>query len=118
MTRGGVVPWGRNRNWVCEIAVTCAIAVCMLAFGLKKTFTTAIPLSDCDSMWSMSFTSVVKARSVVVVIRFAISCGARPWKFQTMLITGMSMSGKMSVGVRKITMGLRMSNTRAITMNV
>src|SRR5215468_6358009 len=69
-------------------------------------------------MWSMSFTSVVRARSVVVVIRFDISCGDRPWKFQTMLMTGMSMSGKMSVGVRKITMGLRMSNTKAITMNV
>ena len=35
----------------------------MFAFGWKKTLTTAMPGSDCDSMCSMSFTSVVKPRS-------------------------------------------------------
>ncbi len=58
--------------------MTCAIALSMFACGWKKTFTTAIPFSDCDSMCSMSSTSVVRARSVTDVIRFPMSSEESP----------------------------------------
>jgi hypothetical protein len=35
MIRGGVVPWGRKRNWVCDTAVICAMAVAMRDVGLE-----------------------------------------------------------------------------------
>ena len=51
-------------------------------------------------MCSMSLTVVVSARSNGVVMRPAIWSGGRPVYDQTTPITGMRMSGKMSVGVR------------------
>ena len=76
MISGGVVPGGNCRNWVCEIAVICAIAFSIFACGWKNTFTTAIPFRDCDSLCSMSSTVVVRVRSVSVTIRLAMS-----WEF-------------------------------------
>ncbi len=58
-----------------------------------------MPLSDCDSMWSMSLTVVVMPRSLLVTMRLAISGAERPVKFHTTVTTGMSMLGKMSVGI-------------------
>ena len=66
MISGGVVPWGNCRSCVCETAVICAMARSMLALGWKKTLTTAMPFSDCDSMCSMLSTVVVSVRSVNV----------------------------------------------------
>ncbi len=60
------------------MAVTCAIAVSMLAPGWKKTFTTAMPFSDCDSMCSMSSTVVVSERSVRLMMRLLISSALSP----------------------------------------
>ena len=51
----------------------------------------------------MSLTLVVKARSVGrVSTRRSMSSGEMPVNDQTTLTTGMSMSGKMSVGMRDI----------------
>src|SRR4051812_41010557 len=61
-----------------------------------------MPYSDCDSMCSMLSTVVVRLRSVMEMILSAISCGGSPLKFQMMLTTGISMFGKISVGVRTI----------------
>src|SRR3984957_6841054 len=66
----------------------------------------------------MSLTRVVSARSVVVVIRSDMSSGESPPYCQTMLITGMSISGKISVGGRRMTMGLRIRINSAITTKV
>ena len=63
MTSGGVVPGGIVRSTVWAMAVTCDTAASMCAFGWKKTFTTEMPASVCDSMCSMSLTVVVTARS-------------------------------------------------------
>jgi len=52
------------------------------------------------------------------VIRPSISSGFRPVNCQATAITGMLMLGKMSVGVRRITTGLRMRIRSARTMNV
>ena len=73
-----MVPAGNCLSWVWEIAVICAIARSMLAFGCRNTLTTAIPYSDCDSTCSMLSTIVVSARSVTLTIRSLISLGTRP----------------------------------------
>jgi hypothetical protein len=78
MTSGGVTPGGNWRSIVCSIAVTCAIAVWMFAFGWKKTLISEIPASDCDSMCSMSLTVVVRLRSFCAVIREPISGAESP----------------------------------------
>src|ERR1700709_819629 len=66
----------------------------------------------------MSLTVVVSARSNGVVMRPDIWSGGRPVYCQTTPITGMRISGKMSVGVRIAARGpmIRMSN--ASTTNV
>ena len=61
--KGGFVPGGMPRSTACEMAVTWPSASSMLTPGWKKTLTTAIPRSDCDSMCSMSLTFVVSERS-------------------------------------------------------
>src|ERR1700733_822272 len=110
MIKGGVVPGGNWRNWVCDTAVICAMAVAIVTLGWKYTFTTATPTSDCDSIWSILSTVVVSVRSVRVTMRLAISTAERPLYCQTMLTTGMSMLGKMSVGVFRIESGPMISS--------
>jgi hypothetical protein len=118
MISGGVVPGGSWRTCVCEIATTCASAVWMFAFGWKKILMTDTPESDVDSMCSMSLTVVVRLRSVCPVRRLPISCGERPRKFHTTEITGMSISGKMSVAMRFSVSGVASRMSIAITMKV
>ena len=79
---------------------------------------TAMPLRDCDSVCSTSLTSVAMPRSTLPVMRCSISCGSRPVKVQTRLMTGILISGKMSVGVRSKTTGVRRMITSAITIKV
>src|SRR5882762_7335513 len=90
----------------------------MFAVGCKNTLTIAIPLSDCDSMCSILSTVVVRARSVMLTIRSAISSGTRPLKVQIMLTTGMLMFGNISVGVRTIASVPMMRMSMATTTNV
>ena len=118
MISGGVVPGGRLRTVVCTMAVACASAVWMFACGWKKILMTPTPFTDCDSMCSMLLTVMVMPRSELVMMRSAISSGANPAKFQTTLMTGILMSGKMSTGVRTMTRGISRMMTRAITTNV
>ena len=63
MIVGGVMPGGICFTTVCEIEVTCAVAVRMSVPGWKKIFTMPAPGSDCDSMCSMLLTAVVSWRS-------------------------------------------------------
>src|SRR6267142_3699537 len=112
------MPAGSWRRMVCDIAVTCALAVSRRAFGCKKIFTIAWPFTVVDSMCSMLSTVVVRTRSYWVVIRPSISSGFRPVNCQATAMTGMSTLGKISVGVRRMTTGLRMRIKSARTMNV
>ena len=48
----------------------------------------------------MSLTVVVKARSLMVIMRRSMSSGDMPAKDQMTLTTGMLISGKMSVDIR------------------
>jgi len=87
-------------------------------FGWKKTLMTPTPGIDCDSMCSMSLTVVVKARSVVVMTRASMSVTERPVNDQMTLTTGMSTSGKMSVGVRTIVTAPNSTISTATITNV
>ena len=100
------------------MAVIWATPAEALALGWKNTLTTATPGRLCDSMCSMSLTVVVMARSLVVTIRFSMSSGDNPPYDQMMLTTGTSITGKMSVGVRKIVSTPRSAMNRAMTTNV
>src|SRR6201996_6983792 len=66
----------------------------------------------------MSLTVVVSERWNGEVIRPAIWSGGRPVYCQTTPITGMRMSGKISVGVRSAARGPRISSRSASTTNV
>src|SRR5437016_3449028 len=118
MMRGGWVPGGSWRRMVCDTAVTCALAVSSRAFGCRKIFTIDWPLTVVDSRCSMLSTVVVSTRSNWVVIRPSISSGFRPVNCHATAITGMSMFGKMSVGVRRMSTGLSNKMSTARTTNV
>ena len=102
MMNGGVVPGGKQRNCTWLMAVTWATALPMFTCGWKKILMIPMPLSDCDSMCSMSLTVVVMPRSLLETMRLAISCAERPVKFQTTVTTGISILGKMSVGIDRM----------------
>ena len=69
-------------------------------------------------MCSMSLTVVVSARWKCSMTRPAIWSGGRPVYCQTTAITGMRISGKMSVGVRIAESGPTIRISRARTTNV
>ena len=78
MISGGVMPGGRPRTVAWQIAVICAMAMSIFTFGWKNTLITPIPLSDWDSMCSMSLTVVVIPRSLMVTMRDAICSADMP----------------------------------------
>ncbi len=96
------MPGGSGRRMVCDSAVISAIDVSTRVPGCRNTLMTATPGYDVDSMCSMSLTVVVIARSSIVTMRSAISCGGIPVYDQTTLTTGMSMNGKMSLRIATI----------------
>src|SRR5689334_6376894 len=118
MLIGGVVPGGMVRSRVWLMAVTSALAAPMLASGWKKTRIRPTPASDCDSMCSMLLTVVVIARSEMVTIRPSTSFGESPLNCQMTEMTGMLISGKMSMGVRAIVSTPPMAMSIAMTMKV
>src|SRR5208282_4312284 len=102
MMKGGVVPGGRLRNCTWLIEVTCATALATLTCGWKKILMIAMPFSDCDSICSMSLTVVVIPRSLLNTMRLAIWSAESPVYCQTTVTTGMSMFGKISVGIERM----------------
>src|ERR1700722_11151123 len=78
----------------------------------------ACPFTVVDSMCSMLSTVVVSIRSNGAVSRPSNSSGFMPENCHATAITGISMFGKISVGVRKIMMGLRTKMSTARTMKV
>ncbi len=57
------MPAGIALSTVCEIEVTCAVAVRMSTLGWKKILTMPMPLSEVLSTCSMSLTVVDRTRS-------------------------------------------------------
>src|SRR5580704_10658156 len=106
MMNGADVPGGMLWSWLCEMLVICALAVSMLAPGCRNVLMISRPFSVIDSVCSMLLTTVVILRSTFVVIRPSISSAFMPVYCQMEARTGISIFGKMSVGVREITKGL------------
>ena len=109
MMSGGWVPGGIWRMEVCETAVICAIGDVHFAPGWKKILVMLVPLTVCDSMCSMSsdgggqhaFVHAGQcAFHLLGVQAGVVPQGPRPPGYSTL--------GKMSVGVRRITTGLKM----------
>jgi hypothetical protein len=73
-----VVPGGEYASCTCETAVICDMDRSWSASGWKKYFTTAVPLTDCDSVCSTSLTVVCATRSENNTMRLAISSGRMP----------------------------------------
>ena len=115
---GGVMPGGSTRSTVWETAVTWETAASMLVPGWKNTLMTAMPFSDWDSMCSIPATVVVMARSSIVTMRRSMSSGPRPLYCQMEVTTGMSISGKMSVAMRRSDSTPNTTTRMAPTMNV
>ena len=106
----------RSSVWL--IAVICATAASIFVPGWKYTRITAAPDSEVLSMCSMPLTVVVIARSLIIVMRRSISSGEMPPYDQITLTTGMSTSGKMSVGMRRIDTMPSSATTIAATTKV
>src|SRR3954453_3725476 len=118
MMNGGLIPGGSCRSEPFAVDPIWAIAASTLTPGWKNVLTTATPRSEFDSMCSMSLTLVVIERSNGATIRAAISSADSPAYVHTAVTTGMLMSGKMSVGVRRIGSGPTNRIRIARTMNV
>src|SRR2546422_4409839 len=95
---GGVIPGGSVLVLLCDTAVSWATPVATSAVGWKKTFITATPGKDCDSMCSMSLTATEQDRSAVVTIRSSISSGDMPLYCQITVATRSGIAGEMSTG--------------------
>ena len=113
-----MVPGGICLTTTWEIALTCALATAMLTPGWKKILTMAMPAYELASMCSMSLTVVVSERWYIVAIRPAICSGGMPVYCQATAITGILISGKISVGVLSAASGPRMSSSSASTTKV
>ncbi len=118
MICGGSVPGGSVRRRNCEAPVICALARTTDAPGCRYTFTIAWPRMVVDSMCWMLSTSVVSTFSYGSVRRPVSSSGSRPVYVKATDTTGISMLGKMSVGVRAITTGAAIRIRIASTINV
>src|SRR6267143_5704127 len=79
---------------------------------------TETPASVCDSMFFTLSTADEIVYSLKVVICFAIWSAERPLYCQTTVTTGMSISGKMSVGVFLMDATPSNKMSSAITTNV
>src|SRR5471030_1537877 len=99
MINGAVAPGGMLLRMLCASAVTSAMAPSTEVPGRRKILVTLTPLSDWLSMFSMPLTVVVVARSNGLVMRAATSSGERPAYVLITAITGMSISGSMSVAM-------------------
>ena len=112
------MPGGICRTTTCAIAVTWAFATATSTPGWKNTLTMPMPVYEVASMCSMSLTVVVSARWNSVEMRADIWSGGSPVYCHATAITGMRISGKMSVGVRKAASGPISSSSSAITTKV
>src|SRR5580700_5335341 len=115
---GGVMPVGSECRTAWDVAASCATAAFTLAPAWKKTLMMERPGRDCDSICSMSLTEVVKERSQRMVTTSAISSGEMPEYVQMTETTGMSMLGKMSVGMRTMAMPPSATMSSAMTTKV
>ena len=119
MMSGGVVPGGICLSKVCAIAVTCALAVAMLAPGWKKN------LHDTEGGIGvrLQVLDVIDRRcercaGMGVMTRPAIWSGGKPWYWNATPMMGMLMLGNISTGMRSAARAPMRKMSKAATMNV
>ena len=115
---GGRVPVGMVRSEEAVMADNCATAASILARGWKKTLMIPKPGREADSRCSISFTAMVMPRCERKVMTSDISSGETPLKVQMTLTTGISISGRISVGMRWMASTPRIRIRSAMITNV
>src|SRR5271156_5705763 len=114
---GGLTPGGIRKRMELTAAPTCDMAASMRTCGWKEILMTLAPLTVCESIAFTSFTNAI-TNSLKVVTRSSISFAGRPEYVQITVTTGISMLGKMSVGVVAMEVKPRTRIRIDATMNV
>src|SRR5258708_15949189 len=96
--QGGFTPGGIRNRMEFTAAPTCDMAASIRTCGWNEILMTLAPFTVCESI---DFTSLTTAmtNSLKVVTLSSISFAGRPEYDQITVTTGISMFGKMSVGV-------------------
>src|SRR3979490_1656584 len=95
---GGFTPGGIRNRIELTAAPTCDMAASMRTCGWNDIFVMTGSFTVCESIAFTSFTTAI-TNSLKVVTRCSISFAGKPEYDQITVTTGMSMLGKMSVGV-------------------
>src|ERR1700716_2806074 len=114
---GGFTPGGIRNRIELTAAPTCDMAASMRTCGWNEILMTLAPLTVCESIDFTSFTTAM-TNSLKVVTRSSISFAGKPEYDQITVTTGMSILGKMSVGVVTIDEKPRTRIRMEATMNV
>src|SRR3984885_10943538 len=114
---GGLTPGGMRKRMELTAAPTWDMAASMRTCGWKEILITLAPLTVCESIAFTSFTTAM-TNSLKVVTRSSISFAGKPEYDQITVTTGMSMLGKMSVGVVAIDEKPRTTIRMEATMKV
>src|SRR5271170_2332913 len=96
--QGGFTPGGIRNRIELTAAPTWDMAVSMCTWGWNEILMTLAPLTVWESIAFTSFTTAM-TNSLKVVTRPSISFAGNPEYDQITVTTGMSMLGKISVGV-------------------
>src|SRR5580698_5935415 len=114
---GGFTPGGIRKRMEFTAASIWDMALSIRTWGWNEILITLAPLVVCESMDFTSFTTAM-TNSLKVVTRSSISFAGSPEYDQMTVTTGISMFGKMSVGVVAIDEKPRTRTRIAATMNV
>src|SRR5579862_9799364 len=114
---GGFTPGGMRNRMEFTAAPTCDIAASMRTWGWKEILMTLAPFTVCESMALTSLTSAI-TNSLKVVTRCSISLAESPEYDQITVTTGISILGKMSVGVETMEVTPRTTIKMAATIKV
>ncbi len=98
-------------------APICDIAASIRTWGWNEILMTLAPDTVCESIDFTSFTTAI-TNSLYVVMRFSISFAGNPEYDQMTVTTGISIFGKMSVGVVAMDVKPRTRIRIEATMNV
>src|ERR1700733_11126487 len=114
---GGFTPGGMRKRMEFTAAPICDMAASMRTCGWKEILITDAPFTVCESIALISLT-VAMTNSLKVVTRCSISFADKPEYDQITVTTGISISGKISVGVVIIDVNPRTNMRMAPTIKV
>src|ERR1700730_3840407 len=115
--QGGFTPGGIRNRMEFTAAPTWDMAASIRTWGWNEILITLAPLTVCESIDLTSFTTAI-TNSLNVVTLCSISLAGRPEYDQITVTTGISILGKMSVGVVAIDVKPRTRIRMEATMKV